>query len=544
MFNELFKCEEINILKNEEIKEEDKQWAICPKCSNDFTLKIHLNQLKKLETHCFQCGHKWYDTIDRYIELLTKNKPTKKQNICNKHNLSFKSYCLHCQKHLCQKCEISHIHKSIEQLNTININSYKNELIKSKTFLNNHFPLIRKLYLDYLNNLVHEFEKEYQNSYDRNVKVLNLIEMIINTYSPEYPNYYIENSIKLIDNFHIEPFEIPDKKEKINFEEIQKVENYLGFYTILNESKKDLYFFSSFKNTKTITFNKDVYSSVQHFKDDILIFRNIGDKTSFYHINSNTIEDIDPFFDKNLIMPINDETLLVNDNKDENILFEIWKVKESKYICEHKIQFKDEYEDITNFIPWKDDKIILQGMIEVMILDLSPPYNVIKKKTFNEEQSINSLFLLNNKEELVLIINYQYAYILNLKSFQIVTQIKLFNKRDEISFNFQNDITMLQINNTNKLIIFDENNGFIINLNTYQYVGISNISSAKSTIKLNDRYLCSYNYLSQQLCVFDLNLCVYSYKKIKSKGDLINFNKNEFIIAYKNYDQIIDIWNY
>ena len=138
----------------------------CSECSSPIEILYIDND--NIEFICFdeKNPHKRKMSINEYIDKMKIHYIYKNNGKCMKHNKEYISYCLECNRHLCDMCLISREH-----------------LIHDKVYLKEIIP--NKKELGIILNIIDEYENKKELIY-----LKKLYEIIYNAYNRTNNNYY------------------------------------------------------------------------------------------------------------------------------------------------------------------------------------------------------------------------------------------------------------------------------------------------------------------------------------------------------------------
>ena len=176
----------------------------CPTCKDNINIEsIDTKELEfKIKFNCPKNSHKFENK--NLFEFITENK----QNIinfnylCNKHNESYKYFCLKCNVNFCEKCKEHEKHKDkyfdlskeVGQINDIN-----NKKINNKKDLEN-IDILQKEY----DKWIKEFDLKMTNYFENIKFILNCKDEMFNNLENKKYNYsYIINCIFFINKLQI-----------------------------------------------------------------------------------------------------------------------------------------------------------------------------------------------------------------------------------------------------------------------------------------------------------------------------------------------------
>ena len=468
----------------------------CSECSS--LIEIIYIDNKEIEFKCFnpKGSHKKRMPIEDYINKMKIHNIQKNDEKCmiKEHYKNYESYCLECNKHLCEKCL-----KSREHLlhNTINI----------KEFL----PKINELNL--LDTIIQYLENK------KEFKLLsNLYEIIYNTYNKTNNNYYYCINI----NFIIISFMEKNKdfKNKVTSEE----------YENLIKIKK--------RKEKINQVNDDILNNLldkteemkSHYEKEIINLKEIIDNYKNEIDNLKNGENLnkinDDSINKNMIGGIID----INSNEINNKihLFNTdFKEGIDVYLNNKKINMiKDNNMWIIDSIFIKKEgkysfKIIFNNIMNNMQGFFAKCSNIISLdfSNFDSSNVINMSYMFNNCNKLK-----EIKGINTIKTNNVVEMTAIFQFCSQLEYL---NLTNFDISNVTDISYMFNN------CNKLKYIkGINTIKTNKA-IKMNSMFQACYELDSIDLLNFDTSKVInmsYMFNKcykLKEIKGIKEFKTNE-----------------
>ena len=263
---------------------------------------------------------------------------------CVFHNEKYNSYCLKCKINLCEKCKISHKNHNIKinEFELNNINNLENIFFEYKKifFSINLYKNIKNEILTKINNNENKekIEKSYNNFYNRNEKIFEIIKINFSVFNLIKPNFNYIILKNILNNKNYNKNFIPNYKKITNFNEI--INNLLkDFYmkSIIDNSNISNKNNFTLKEKKCVQIIKDTITCMIILKDkrlatgsnDIKIYSIDLKLIMTIHAHKDSIGNLISFKDGKLISTSRDTT------------FKFWLISENNYtllktIEEHK----------------------------------------------------------------------------------------------------------------------------------------------------------------------------------------------------------------
>ena len=227
---------------------------LCPKCLQYPFFQDSFHQPGVITIDC-HCGYHSTLLLQNYLQHLSNNNNV---NInCSKHSHNpFCCFCINCNRHLCDVCYKENEHKEhrvIEIKNDINIEEIKDKKDKAHLYIDNYLKGLKNKIVNELYKQIKRTENAYEESISNNNNILLFIEMLINSYSKDNPNYYIQKNI--INNTNIDFSKFSVDNDGFNIEEVDKIVNYFKYESIIKKGKKaEISYFKVIKSIKEHTF--------------------------------------------------------------------------------------------------------------------------------------------------------------------------------------------------------------------------------------------------------------------------------------------------
>ena len=167
--------------------------AICPKCYNFPQLELIYDQPGKMVINC-ECGYQQISDIQTYLSQMRRKNKIKKYNCSEHNNNKFQFYCNTCKEHLCALCKDSGTHNThtLITLNTnINVYAIKQSIEKSRDHLTSYLRTLLDGYIKELLAHINKIQAGHTKCYNNNKQIITFIEVLLNNYMTEPPNYYL-----------------------------------------------------------------------------------------------------------------------------------------------------------------------------------------------------------------------------------------------------------------------------------------------------------------------------------------------------------------
>ena len=503
-------------------KKGNNYYPLCSKCQKEYPLMIvKYESPLKIILRC-QCSYEKEFLIKDYIAFIT-NTNTSLINIkCQTHNSPYVIYCCICKNHFCEKCQHSHndLNYSYQvELKEINIQTIQNTANECNNYINKVLSLVSKKYhLKSGKKLLDHYEKFKE----RNKQVFFIIQILINSYSEDYPNYFIEQSIK------------NNTLRLLTFDDYYR--NRDTFYSYGNNSK-NIYFYYCIEY-----FNKICFLHPYSFPCGDCSITTLP--PCYFILTSHEINLY------NTLTDCNEYTIDINYNyinslplDNENILSYFYggyciisyKIEEDniEYDEEEKVQYDIKY---TRVLLLSDNRVALSGelVFEIEIRKLRKPYDIIKILKFHN--GINSEYYYKEKNKLLTGTSNYSLTIWNMDTYQIETVL------EEVNYT-QNNL-LFQMENG----VFLVGNYHIVDVNKCTYKELDSddkksngLTNAKFVEKLSNGDIVTYSILKKMIIINkDRTKCVELAEELNT-DTILNVNNDTFITYTKGY---CTIWKY
>ena len=281
----------------------------CTDCSSLIEI-LHINENKNIIE--FKCSnknnsHQKSIEINKYLEERKQNKKNKSninRDICNEHGQKFLSYCLDCNKHICEKCQNKGIHLLHYKINIIEIEPSKEE----KEILDKIIKYYEKQIDKISNENIYKFKKLDSIKKQGEETINKIKEKKI-----KECNEQKELQLKNVEEKYLNKIKILKKEFDENFKKL-KLEFKLNYYRINNEFKlKEEKIFYFFQNKK-----ENLFKIIKKYTNSLeLIKIKLNSLTNIKKLNElvyNTYNE----YPKNIFNIINISRVIMIQN-DENI---------------------------------------------------------------------------------------------------------------------------------------------------------------------------------------------------------------------------------
>ena len=124
----------------------------------------------------------------------------------------------------------------IISLEKLNYELIKDQLTKAYEHVEQYFVTLKDEYINELKQAINNIEKAYKKADETNREILSMVDLIMKSYNPQYPNYYVETNIISNTRFDILPFGNQTSKEKtidIGKKNLDKLFKYFNSFSIL-----------------------------------------------------------------------------------------------------------------------------------------------------------------------------------------------------------------------------------------------------------------------------------------------------------------------
>ena len=241
------------------IEEKEKiQYALCPYCSQYANLLLDFDNPKQIFSNCPACKTISTISIDEYFEKVKNKDDINKHDSCTEHNAAMTFYCSSCKKYHCPRCKsCCDLKRQINKEDKIQRIRTELDTVKQKKI-----EKIGELVSNYtkrLQEIIENINSSYEKLIERNTKVYNFLQLILNSYE-RYPNekILIEN---YKNNFNFNQEIIPEDNISENY--TTNLINFLDNFLLV----KNRFNFENFQDRKVVKSHRDTISSLLLLKN-------------------------------------------------------------------------------------------------------------------------------------------------------------------------------------------------------------------------------------------------------------------------------------
>lgn len=517
--------------------QEDKAFPICFKCYKYPLIEVSFEKQGNVDINC-SCGNKEQISIKDYLTKIKENtKEINTHSFCKEHdNSPYQFYCLSCETHLCPECQKKHntLHE-IVSLEKVNYELIKEQLIKAHEHIDKYFVTLKDEYINELKQAITNLESAYKNANEVNQDILSLIELIMKSYNPKYPNYYVETNIISNTRFNVLPFGNPNTKEKTidtSKKSLDKVLKYFKSFSILTDFH--LVEGKRFTEMNSINENEGVNTLIplQDRRYAAACGRNILIYTLYPFEKVMTIEghkDIVNYVDQL------DNGNLISSGFDLSI--RVWSTTKDSYKLLNTI------ENAHKKIVWKIIGISKNRMATcsfdttVKIWKSEEPYDLVAELT-GHKSDVTCIHELVGRDLLLSVSFDGTMRVWSLSSYECEHVIKGVKSR------WGNSLIELE---DNIIVSGGYNMIEVVDLNTYkvtQSIEDNNLQGLYSLVQLRDENVycgCKGKIIKYDL---DSNKIHVIVKKAHTSGISTMLKINDYMFISSSIDRSIKIWNY
>ena len=518
------------------VKEKNPNKPICPKCFDYSLIHLSSDKPKEITINCDNCGLEQEMNIKEYINQISElNKNNKISQVvkCEKHYKTFSFFCTQCNSHLCSQCKESSImhknHKLIELNKTkLDITTIKDKIVEAHDFIDIYFNELKEKQIKYLQKMINKIEYSYEECSSKNKDLLSLVEVMVEAYIPDCPNYYINTNI--MNNCNINLSKLKEEKE----ENINEVIEYFKNFYIIKQSIK----LSSIKEVQSIKEHTNKVTSVILLQDGRLASCSTDKTIRIININTSQCEIIIRGHQKAVTYISQlDNGKLISCSCDKSI--KVWSIAQNTFELEETIE--EAHNDlILKIIALSQNRMgTCSADNTIKIWNSNKPYN-LSSKLEGHTDWVNSIIQLKGKEILVSGSGGDDGSlrIWCLKTYKCNKVLK------NILCCYYN--SMIEMSN-NRVAIGGENKIFIINTITFQteqYIKSEGIGFVNSIIELRDGNLLG-GFEKGNIGLYDLNLNEIYLKETTHSKDISGLIKiNKTLFASCSYDKTVRVWSY
>ena len=378
-------------------------YPLCAKCKKEYPLMIVIYTTPiEILLRC-KCGYENKYTVNEFIYYIKDTEANVVYLKCKKHNEPFYHYCYVCKEHFCTKC--LHSHKEIDynyliELNKIDIDAVLDNIIKCKRYI-----------IEALSNITNEYElrpyielrQSFRTFKKRNFNYIFILQCLINTFSKEFPNYYLEQSIRN-NQLSIYKYEIYFSYRTRNIKSGHYSENFEDPKVI--KSYRNIFAVGYFDEASYLTpYNSNLsldISSILFIEPCYLLLSCKKSVLSFYNTITDTVD-----YTIDIPYCCTDKAILLEKGKFlsyayNGCLATSFSIKNKKieFFCDEPIIFKKERYSL-RVIALSDNRVAISGqnVYEVIIQRITKPCDVLA--VLETEDSINSEFFYKERNKLL-----------------------------------------------------------------------------------------------------------------------------------------------
>lgn len=517
--------------------QEDRAFPVCFKCYKYPLIELSFEKPGNVDINC-SCGNKELIPIKDYLIKIKEN--TNEINIisvCKEHdNFPYQFFCLSCVTHLCPECQKKHnkLHEIIS-LEKLNYELIKDQLTKAHEHVEQYFVTLKDEYINELKQAIDNIEKAYKKADETNREILSMVDLIMKSYNPKYPNYYVETNIISNTRFDILPFGNQTSKEKTidtGKKNLDKLLKYFNSFSILT----DFHLVEGKRFTEVNTLMEDEsINSLIPLQDrryaavcghNILIYTlSPFEKVMTIEGHTDTINYVDQLDNGNLISCGFDLTIRV------------WSITKDSYKLLHTIE-NTHKKMIWKVIGLSNNRIASCSFdTTVKIWKSEEPYDLIAELT-GHKSDVTCIYELSGKELLLSVSFDNTMRVWNLSSYECEHVIKGVKSR------WANSLIELE---DNIIISGGYNMLEVVDLNTYkvtQSLKDSNLDGLYSLVQLRDENVycgCNGKIIKYDIDSNKINVIV---KKAHTSGITTMIKLNDYMFVSTSIDRSIKIWNY
>lgn len=365
-------CESCSFWKKLEINENIYNEIFNKFPVNNEQLPNEIQCQKCLKYYCSFCYMRHNDVVTELSIDETKFNHSKR----NINKTSFQEKLTYSNNNIrCEKCNRQYL-SDIVGANFYpkkNIYYVKKDLIKGKEYLNNYYTNLKNEIINELQENIKQIEAAYTKNYNYHINIFRIIDKLIEIYNVDKSNT-IYKSLLTFSNFSFPKINIIDFKS-LNQKIVEIKSFYENEFIIKDTSVEKEKFFKNFQILK-------LYKPLNIYElDDILIYTDIFSIKIYGLFDFSLILTI-PFPRVNIVSDIDNKTLLFGTKKSLHICHL------TKNECKLEKIYKSSDDDYSiSVLDNKQIEIIdyINGRRKLIILNSSPPYNIIKKSILESD---------------------------------------------------------------------------------------------------------------------------------------------------------------
>lgn len=315
-----------------------------------------------------------------------------------------KYYCHNCKTHFCNRCKQTHLNHDYQEMLALIDSGEKSgykEIIKDMKKYMDYRQTIKNKTIDFLQQRIKQIEEAYEKNQKTNEYLLQLFQILVNSYSPLHPNYYAAMNIINNSEFIAKEFDRP----------ISDLGGVLSFFNQTHIMKPKLKVVNSLKEM-TLTQSKKVHKD---WIGDLLILKDgriascSGDKTiQIYNKNMNSIDLTLKGHEKGVrYLSQLDNGLLLSASIDCKI--KVWDIERTSEQCIATLNGHEHW--LRKVIPISKNRIASCGQDGTFrIWEASAPYSCIQTVNVGKNDCISILELKSKENTIVTIEGNSFWY--------------------------------------------------------------------------------------------------------------------------------------
>ena len=513
-------------------------FPVCLKCNQYPLLKLSYEHPGQLEINC-QCGYQDTLPLKDYLWKLNDNTHNEIKNLnCSQHgNNPYIYFCIICKKHLCDECQKGHnkYHQLITLKDKIDISKYKGRITEAHQHIDSYITQLKETYIQELNKQIEMIEKAFQDCLENNNVLLSFLQLLINSYSEKYPNYFLSRN--LCSNSEINVMRYDNSSfisSDYNKYATEKLSDFLRNFSILKDNS--VVNTSKFIDVQTIEAHDNAIYSLVLLEDGRIATCSGDKKIKVFNLTDYKCDmTLEGHTDTVTYISQLDNGKLISCSRDRS--FKVWSIDKNTFKLDTTI------EEAHNSILWKiipiSNKRIASCSFEgnIKIWNGEAPYSHIKTLE-GHSSDVSSIIQIKDKEELVSA-SYDFTLILwNLSTYSKEKTVK------GVKCRWSNSLLELP---GHRVIVGGYNLLSVVNLSTgeiEQSVEDDQLEGICSMISLRDEtVLCGCR---KKLTEFDINhntlVCINEEAHQNDISSLVVVNDSMFVSC--SWDTTFKIWKY
>lgn len=306
-----------------------------------------------------------------------------------------KYYCYECKAHFCNRCKQTHINHDYQEVLALidkgEKEGYKEIINDMKKYMNYRKELKIQA-IDYLQQKMNQIEEIYERNHKTNEYLLQLFQILLNSYSPVHPNYYA--AMNIINNSE---FDAKEYDRPIN--DIGALISFFNQTHIMKPKKKCINGLKEMTLTQSKKVHKDWIGDLLLLKDGRIASCS-GDKTiQIYNKNMDLI-DMTLFGHEMGVRYLSqlDNGLLLSASIDCNI--KVWDINKTTHQCIATLKGHEHW--LRKVIPISKNRIASCGQDGTFrIWEATYPYSCLKTVKLEKNDCISIIELKSKENTLV-----------------------------------------------------------------------------------------------------------------------------------------------